>query len=76
MTPAVLVDKRIIVPRSEKEDKFMNETDYATLWEARAMWFPFIWLPWDAVKQKILAASRLISGEKVAHFENDTPSEK
>ena len=33
-------------------------------------------VPWDAVRQKILAASRLLSGEKVAHFENDTASEK
>ena len=33
-------------------------------------------VPWDAVRQKILAALRLLSGEKVAHFENDTASEK
>ena len=33
-------------------------------------------VPWDAVKQKIPAASRLLSGEKVAHFENDIASEK
>ena len=31
---------------------------------------------WDAVRSEIPAASSLLSGGKVAHFENDTASEK
>ena len=33
-------------------------------------------IPWDAVRWKIPAASSLLTGGKVAHFENDTASEK
>ena len=32
-------------------------------------------IPWDAVGWKIPAASSLLTGGKVAHFENDTASE-
>ena len=33
-------------------------------------------IEWDAVRWNIPAASSLLAGEKVAHFENDTASEK
>ena len=33
-------------------------------------------IQWDAVRCKIPAASSLLAGGKVAHFENDTASEK
>ena len=33
-------------------------------------------IPWDAVRWEIPAASSLLTGGKVAHFENVTASEK